>query len=177
MTQRISDDDARRAAALYAEHKSERKAAAASGISKTAFRNRLRAAAKAGFLGFKPVLPGFEIKQTSTERNAAGEVQSEWIQQRPESGEVFAVPDGHRVRGVSALLDQDDRIRIKWVKISDGLSDRRSASRAFVMGARDGGKLRSGDQRQAPARRGARAYRRFAAEPAGGHSQSRRLDA
>lgn len=98
------------------EHGSERKAAKALGIPRSTFKSRLKAAAKAGKLGFKPVLPGFEIKQTSTQQGADGELQREWIQQRPESGPAFDVPDGHSIRGVSALVDQDGGIRQQWIK-------------------------------------------------------------
>lgn len=67
-------------------------------------------------LGFKPVLPGFEIKQTSTQRDAEGNVEKEWIQQRPESGPAFQMPPGQTLKGVSVLTDQDGRARLTWHK-------------------------------------------------------------
>ena len=112
----VSDDVLRARAAAYAKYGSERKAANATGVPRSTFKRQLAAAAKRGFCGTKPVLPGMEITKTSANLDAKGDVQSEWVQQRPESGEVFAVPDGHNVRGVSALVDQDERVRIKWVK-------------------------------------------------------------
>lgn len=112
----VSDDDLRRVAEAFAQAKSERAAAKAMGLPRSTFKGRLKSAARRGFCGTRPVLPGFEVKQTSAKLDADGRLESEWVQQRPESGEVFAVPDGHNVRGVSALVDQDDRVRIKWVK-------------------------------------------------------------
>jgi hypothetical protein len=102
--------------AALKEYGSGRKAAKALGIPRSTFMGRLKAAAKAGKLGFKPVLPGFEIKQTSAQLGAAGEVQREWVQQRPESGPAFDVPEGHSIRGVSALVDPDGGIRQQWIK-------------------------------------------------------------
>lgn len=73
-----------------------------------------------GELGTQPVLPGFEIKQTSTQLNAYGELEREWIRQRPERGDEFEVPEGHIVKGVSALVDADGRTIQQWVKTKEG---------------------------------------------------------
>jgi hypothetical protein len=71
--------------------------------------------------GTKPVLPGFEIKQTSTQLGADGSLEREWIQQKPQAGEVFVVPAGHVIKGVSSLLDQEGREIQKWVKTREGV--------------------------------------------------------
>lgn len=73
-------------------------------------------AARQGKAGFAPILPGFELAKVSTQRNAAGTITKEYIQQRPESGESFEAPPGHTIKGISALVDQDGRIRQQWVK-------------------------------------------------------------
>ena len=79
-----------------------------------------RLSARRGELGTKPVLPGFEINQTSIELGPDGETLKEWIKQRPAAGDVFEVPDGHIVKGVSALVDGDGREIAKWVKTRNG---------------------------------------------------------
>ena len=67
-------------------------------------------AALAGRLGTKPVLDGFEITQiTSTPKG-------DFVQQKPEKGDAFAVPDGHVIKGVSALVAGDGRTIQQWVK-------------------------------------------------------------
>jgi hypothetical protein len=74
-------------------------------------------AALRGELGTKPVLPGFEIKKTSAQLDADGEVQKEWVQQIPAPAlDSFEMPEGHIVKGVSALVDQDGRVRAQWIK-------------------------------------------------------------
>jgi Calcineurin-like phosphoesterase len=83
-------------------------------------RQALKTKARRGELGTRPVLPGFEITRTSAQVDADGEVEREWIEQKPERGEVFEAPAGHVVKGVSALLDQDGREVIKWVKTREG---------------------------------------------------------
>jgi hypothetical protein len=71
-------------------------------------------------MGTKPVLPGFEIKQTSTQLGPDGELQREWIKQGPAAGEEYAVPDGHVVKGESALVGPDGRVIQRWIKTKEG---------------------------------------------------------
>lgn len=111
----LSDEVLQEAVSLK-EELGTTKAAAKIGISENAFKNRLKRAAERGFAGFSPVLPGFRVSRTSTTYGADGDVKSESIQQKPELGEEFAVPNGHVVKGVSALVDPDGRIVQQWIK-------------------------------------------------------------
>lgn len=111
----MSDDIERRAAA-YKKHGSERKAARALGISKTAMHDSLKRAAERGLLGFKPVLPGYELKRSSAQLDDAGNVQKEWVTQHKESGPAFKMPAGQILKGVSAFVDGEGRIRHQWIK-------------------------------------------------------------
>jgi len=43
-------------------------------------------------------------------------VLGQFVQQKPAMGEEYDVPQGHVVKGESALLDQDGRLIAKWVK-------------------------------------------------------------
>ncbi|WP_022721614.1 oxidoreductase [Rhodopseudomonas sp. B29] len=114
--QSLSDEQCRRAAAAQAEHRSERKAAAALGLPRSTFKLHLHRAAERGMLGFKPVLPGFAIKQIATNRNGDGGTKSEWIQQRKESGDKFEIPSGQILKGISAYVDDEGRWRSGWIK-------------------------------------------------------------
>jgi hypothetical protein len=69
--------------------------------------------------GTKPVLPGFRLTKTTAVTNEDGDVVREFIQQRPAIGESFEVPDGHSVKGVSALVDATGRTIQQWVKTRD----------------------------------------------------------
>ncbi|TIN82736.1 MAG: hypothetical protein E5X94_00505 [Mesorhizobium sp.] len=113
----ISDDLARQAADAFREYGDKSAAARALGLTRNCFRGRLETAARRGMLGTKPVLPGFEIKSIATKEGDS------WVKQTREAGEEFAVPDGHIVKGVSALLDADGRTVQQWVKTREGELD------------------------------------------------------
>lgn len=72
--------------------------------------------AEVGRLGFDPVLPGYRVSRTAVEQDGDGEVTRRWIEQKPERGEVFELPVGQVVKGVSALVDEDGRTIAKWIK-------------------------------------------------------------
>lgn len=105
-----TDEQLTEAAQAYSEHGRQDLAAQALGMPRTTFQSRLRAAAKRGLCGTKPVLPGFRISQVTTTPNG------DFIQQKPEHGSAFELPEGHSIKGVSALVDADGREIIKWVK-------------------------------------------------------------
>ena len=96
------------------------KAAEVLGIARTTASSRLQIASRRGLLGTKPVLPGFEIKSTSTQLGPDGETQREWIKQGPAAGEEYALPDGHVVKGESALVGADGRVIQRWIKTKEG---------------------------------------------------------
>jgi hypothetical protein len=112
----FDDAEVAKAASAYKEHGSERKAARALGLSKTAFHERLKQAAERGKLGFNPVLPGYELKRSSAQLDKAGKVEKEWVTQHKESGAAFQMPAGQVLKGVSAYVDADGRIRSQWIK-------------------------------------------------------------
>jgi transposase-like protein len=113
----LSNELAQQAADLFKEHNGSFTAAArALGVDQATFRNRVKRAAERGLMGTKPVLPGFEIKQTATQKGADGTVEREWVQQRPERGPEFVLPEGQSIKGVSALVDGDGRTIQTWVK-------------------------------------------------------------
>jgi hypothetical protein len=76
--------------------------------------------------GTKPVLPGFRISQVTSTPNG------DFVQQKPERGEEWAVPDGHSVRGISALVDADGRTIQAWVKTRADAEGQMDAFRAMV---------------------------------------------
>lgn len=90
------------------------------GIAASTFRNRYLAylrMAERGELGTAPVMPGFRISQVTNTPNG------DFIQQKPQHGADFEVPDGHVIKGVSALVDGDGREIIKWIKTRQGEVD------------------------------------------------------
>jgi DNA-binding Lrp family transcriptional regulator len=112
----ISETEVAKAASAYKTHGSERKAARALGLSKTTVHDRLKRAAEQGLLGFKPVLPGYELKRSSAQLDKHGGVEKEWVTQHKESGPAFAMPAGQVLKGVSAFVDAEGRIRHQWIK-------------------------------------------------------------
>lgn len=116
----VSEELLQQAAALFREHGGVSAAAAAAGIPAGTMSNRVKRAAERGLLGTEPVLPGFRISKTAAVYDAEGNLEREFVQQKPEHGGAFAVPTGHVVKGVSALVDLDGREIVKWVKTREG---------------------------------------------------------
>lgn len=86
--------------------------------------SRLRVAAKRGMLDTAPVMPGFVITRVSTAQDDNGVVTRTHIQQKPEAElSSFNLPDGHRIKGVSALLDGSGNVQAQWVKTREGELD------------------------------------------------------
>ena len=79
--------------------------------------------ARQGKLGFEPVLPGFEIKQTSTTLDAEGNVRAQHIRQAPAvADEPFEIPDGFTVKEISANVRGDGQLASRWLKLKSGSS-------------------------------------------------------
>jgi len=126
MKQPISDEIARQAAEAYATHGTQTAAAIALGWPRKTLCNRLKVAAERGMCGTKPVLPGFRISQvTNTPKG-------DFIQQKPERGPEWETPDGHSIKGISALVDADGRTIQQWVKTTQAAQDQMAAFRAMV---------------------------------------------
>lgn len=115
----LSDEDCLYAVELYSQYKSVQAAALATGHDWHWIKRRLNGAALRGLVdpvsasGVK-IMPGFE-----TTRVAVGP-RGTTVEQKPERGEVFAVPDGHKISGVSAFVDAQGREIGKWVKTKEG---------------------------------------------------------
>ncbi|MBY3434795.1 hypothetical protein [Rhizobium laguerreae] len=107
---KLSDELAQEAADAFISLGSKTAAALLLGIPRTTLNERLKIAAERGMCGTKPVLPGFRISQVTSTPNG------DFVQQKPERGESWALPDGHAVKGVSALVDADGRTIQQWVK-------------------------------------------------------------
>lgn len=110
-TPALPDDVLLEAVKLRSEHTTVAAAAAAAGLPWNTFAGRLRRAAERGMmLDAQPAMPGYRISQVTT---APGGKQT--IQQRPEHGEVFEVPPGMALKGVTALVDPEGRVVHKHV--------------------------------------------------------------
>jgi len=111
-TPRLSDELAKEAADAYIALGSQTAAATLLHLPRPTLQSRLKIAAERGMLGTKPVLPGFRISQVTSTPNG------DFVQQKPEHGGKFVLPEGQKIKGVSALVDADGREVIKWVKTS-----------------------------------------------------------
>lgn len=112
----FEDDELLEAVELRKKYGSVRAAARETGLCRTNLQLRVRRAAERGLLGTEPVLPGFQISRTTAVRESDGTISREYIQQRPESGDEFEVPDGHSISGVSSLVGHDNRVINQWIK-------------------------------------------------------------
>ena len=107
---RIPKETIERTIEAKKENGSSERTAAALGISERTVRRHMKRAAELGMLGYDPVMPGFAVKSVASKSGDA------WIKQVKEHGPEYETPDGHSVKGESALVDADGRIIQKWVK-------------------------------------------------------------
>lgn len=101
------------------------------------WRRRVYAAIRAGHLmplQATPAPPGYEIRQRTVTEDASGTVVRTSVQQRQAPGRQFTVPDGHYVKGRSALIDGDGRTLQQWIKTD---IERASRWQAMERGIRD----------------------------------------
>lgn len=102
-------------------YRAKTEAAKALGIDHRTIYHRLKVAAQRGMLTNYPApMPGFEISKQTDVLGENGEVVKRFIQQTPEAGEQFEVPEGHRIKGVSAFVGPDGRVTHQWIKTKEG---------------------------------------------------------
>lgn len=112
----ISDEMLRATVAAYRAAGGEKTAAArAEGVPRNTFCSRLNRAAERGLLlDEPPAMPGYVIK------SVAAKVGDAWVKQIKEHGPEFTMPEGHAVKGVSALVDAEGRVIQQWLKTREG---------------------------------------------------------
>src|SRR5260221_14299920 len=124
---KISIEHAQRAAELYRTHgNSERVAAFASGLARSTFQGHLKAATRYGLmLDLPPAMPGMEIDRVTTHPNGG-----QHIRQRVEHGEVFEMPETHRLGKLTINRDAEGRVIQDWIRAEPDAAARDAAMRA-----------------------------------------------
>lgn len=132
-TPRLTDEQCLQAVTVWRKHYKQRHDAAAElGIHKATLDHRLNVAAQRGMLlDEAPAMPGFRITRV------ANGPRGQTVEQKPETGEPFAVPEGHTVKGVSALTDGQGNTLAQWTKTAVDSQQREEALRAFLDGLKD----------------------------------------
>lgn len=111
MTPKLTDEQVMDAVLMRAACHSDSEAASRLGIARSTFQNRMKRAAERGLVApGVETMPGFVIKSLAKKEGDA------WIKQTKAPGEPFVVPQGHTVKGVSALVDADGRVIQSWQK-------------------------------------------------------------
>lgn len=115
----LDDVELQRRVDCYNRHGGNKTLAAAElGIARTAFNESIAKASRKGLLGFKPVLPGFEISKITTTQDADGEVKSEIVSQRPaeeDNSKPFEVGDGRLIGKVTSHVI-DGHVKQEWIR-------------------------------------------------------------
>jgi hypothetical protein len=120
----FSDELIQEAVRVYTECNHNRaEAARRMNVASSTLFGWLQKAASLGMLGTAPILPGFRLSQVSTVKDAEGNTLREYVQQKPDAGETFSVPEGHAIKGVSAYLDSNGRVLGQWIKTREGELD------------------------------------------------------
>lgn len=125
----LTEDQMREAAEAFAIHGTKAKAAAALNLPFGTFNNRLTRAAEAGFMGTKPVLPGFAIKSIATKAEDGA-----WIKQTKAPGEEYVAPAGQVLSKQSVLTDSENRVLLTWHKTDKDAEARLAAMKAALEG-------------------------------------------
>lgn len=114
----LSDELAQQAADAFRKHGRKHLAAKSLGITRETYVSRLKRAAERGMLlDVAPAMPGFRISRLADGPHGKS------IEQKPEHGDVFEMPAGHVIKGVSAFVDPDGREIAKWIKTKEGQLD------------------------------------------------------
>lgn len=115
----VPDDELKRTVEVYnSVGKNQLQAAAHMGLSRGGLQQRLRSAALKGFmLDHGPAMPGFRVSRVNEGPGGRS------IEQKPEHGAPFVIPEGHVIKGVSALVNADGEEVVKWIKTKEGERD------------------------------------------------------
>lgn len=137
----VPDETLQIAAAAYLTHNRNNSAAARSiGADPETFRRHVKKASERGFfLDDKPppAMPGFRVSQRTTLKDGKGNVTQESVQQKPEHGDAFELPAGHRIKGVSTLVNADGGKIVEWIKTTEDTAARDLAMRAALDAFKD----------------------------------------
>lgn len=113
-----SDEELMQAVEAYRITGNQVLAAEHLGMPRGTLQGRLRSAALKGMmLDTKAAMPGFRVSRVSDGPNGKS------IEQKPEHGGTFAIPKGHVVKGVSALLNAEGEKIVEWIKTKEGERD------------------------------------------------------
>jgi uncharacterized protein (DUF736 family) len=127
-----TDEELLRVVEFAGQHRTIQLAADAAGMKWRAFNERLKLAARRGLIPpAEKAMPGFEVK------SVARKVGDAWVKQVRAAGEEFATPEGHRVKGVSALVDAEGRTIQQWIKTTEDADRQAAVMRAVVDGLKD----------------------------------------
>lgn len=111
----------------YRETGTESGAAKRLGLNRTTMTNRLLRYFLRGLDGALPIdpMPGHVISNVNQQFDGDGTLRATSVRTKlAPSDEAFEVPEGHRVKGESALIDPNGNVIQKWVKTSEnGRSD------------------------------------------------------
>lgn len=122
----LSRDEVLRRLQAYEQYgRNASAASAALGISRGAFQDTLRNAAKYGMHG--PKIPadarppeGFIIKERGAQYDAEGNLIRQTIKTTREPGGAFEPIPGHAIKGESVLVDADGNVVQRWLKTREG---------------------------------------------------------
>lgn len=110
--------------ALQAHGGNKSHAAESLGLPRCTYKNRLRRAAERGLDIDYAVPEGFVIRNRTDATDGDGNLRSRSLRMAADPGDEFATPDGHRIKGVSALVDAQGRTVQRWIKTASDNTER-----------------------------------------------------
>lgn len=122
----ITDEEALRRITLWREcRRSRKKLEERHGITGSQIQSAFDHAKDRGFHNsIDELVPvGMEIARISSMVDEHGDLKRQYVLVKPEVGERFKAPEGHAVKGVSALVDADGNVVQRWIKTREGELD------------------------------------------------------
>lgn len=111
----LSRDEIERRKAVLLEAETLTEAASKLGLDPRGLKRWYERSAARGDFGTDPVIPGFVINKVTTVKDEFGDTKREFIQQVPQPGEEFEMPEGQTLKRISALVDSNGHLKQQWV--------------------------------------------------------------
>jgi hypothetical protein len=106
--------------AVDAANGNQSEAARVLGQNRRTVNYRYNLAVKRGLTGRPPKAPsGFEVATLSETEDRNGNIRSRSTKYRHQGGGPLALPDGHKIKGVSVLTDASGETRMTWTKTTE----------------------------------------------------------
>lgn len=120
----MSDAKREEVTAVYRKTGSKKKTSELTGVARSTVQRWLKKASEDGeFIDDPPVWPGFRVAEATVAYDKNGDVIRESIKQKEERGDKFEMPEGFKLKHLSAYVGPDKRVQGAWYRASESELD------------------------------------------------------